>query len=409
MAIKVIYSEKEKPAWSYDYKQKRWKGFLLNIWKFNGVGKPLKRIRIQYARRIDAEAAELEIEIEKKNARAGVFKSAHKRKITLRDLFDKRLELIQAVPERGRAIRVFNYFIETTGNIAVSEIRTAHFAEFNRRRAADGLKPASIRREITILSAALKRANESFTELEDFICPRIARPSAPKESKQRIITERERKLIVDYLTREKAAKETTKEFENRIRISRMFDIAWLLGLRFGEIAKLRKTDFREAEKSLRVVRWKTGTVSQLDFLPDVVIDILKAASADSETDYIFTHSGARPKNFYPILARACKANKIPYGRDTDDGIVFHTTRHSFVSRLMQVTDIATAQSYSGHQSNEQLLHYAHTNDESRKQAMAKLYGTAGDLDLKKLKKIFDKVKAGKMTFEKFYNEIGLLR
>jgi hypothetical protein len=114
MPVKAIYSDKAKPAWTYDYKKKMWRGFLLDCFKYDGAGKPLKRIRIKYARREAAEAAILEIEIEKQNARAGVQSPKHRKEVFLKELFDARLPAITNKAERtlakGFLVRFSRFF-----------------------------------------------------------------------------------------------------------------------------------------------------------------------------------------------------------------------------------------------------------------------------------------------------------
>ncbi len=402
MPVITIYSEKEKPAWSYDYKKKQWRGFLLDCFKFDGENKPFKRIRVQYARREAAEAAMLEIEIEKQNARAGILQPKHKKEITLKELFDKRLPQVSD-GDSVRAKRIFSAFMNLTSeDFPVTSLKTAHFADYNRLRLSSGIKPASLRREINVLSPAFKKASEMFAELEDYTPPRIPRPKIKRDdSKKRIISESEKSAILAYLTRDEEAKETRAAFENRVRVGRIFEIGWLLGLRFSEIARLKKTDFKPKRKTLRVVRRKTGNVTDYDFLPEFILELIQTAVNDSRTEYIFTFSGSRPRHFYILIREACEAAGLTYGRAAENGIVFHSTRHAFVTRMVRVTDLATAGSYSGHQSSGMIAHYSHATDESRESAMQKLYPTANKGNINSLKEIYEKVRNNEMGFDEF--------
>lgn len=150
---------------------------------------------------------------------------------------------------------------------------------------------------------------------------------------------------------------------------------------------------------MRVVRWKTNDVTLFEYLPSVIVNLISKAIEDSETDNVFTHSGSYPKNFYKILRSAVEAAGLVYGRSAMDGITFHRARHSFITRLVQVTDIATAASFSGHSDGAMVVHYSHASKESRREVMEKLYGA--EIDLEKLRQFYDKVVAGNLSFEEF--------
>ena len=405
MSIKTIYSDEKKKGWIFDYKVKKYRGYLLDAYQYQGVDKPDKRRRLQFAHRQEAEATEAAFTGEKRNARLGIEPERHQKIITVRELFDKRLNFVSD-SDRVAAIRIFNDFIKILPfpDFSVTDVKKSHFTDYNNARLSAGVKAETVHREINRLSPAFKNANEYFSALEDYQPPRIPRPKKPRQNSQKhIITENEKNAIVGYLTRAQVGTDTVKQYENRVRIGRMFEIAWLLGLRFSEIAKLKKIDFDLPSKTLRVKRWKTDSFTNYDFLPDFVCRLIQAGIESSQTDYIFTHSGSRPKLFYILLREAVEASGMTYGRDFENGIVFHDTRHSFVTRLVQVTDLATAQNFSGHSTAQMLVHYAHPTDEARKNAMTKLYGKN---ETKNLREIFDAVRNDEMDFETFKSLIS---
>jgi len=102
-----------------------------------------------------------------------------------------------------------------------------------------------------------------------------------------------------------------------------------------------------------------------------------------------------------ILREACNAVGIPYGRDTTGGITFHNTRHSFTTRLIAVTDLATARSFTGHSDNQMVAYYSHATAESQRAAMEALYGSDN------LREIFDAVRDEKMSFDDFKKVVKL--
>jgi integrase len=152
------------------------------------------------------------------------------------------MELIKNRSERVRAERILKYF-ETVSeyDLKISELGSNHLQSFINARTADGVKVETINREMNILSTALKTAGEIFPDrLIGYDAPRIPRPRFKKKGRTRVVTETEKDLIYNFLTVPRIQTETAKVFENRIRIARMFEISWLLGLRFGEVARLEK-------------------------------------------------------------------------------------------------------------------------------------------------------------------------
>jgi hypothetical protein len=65
---------------------------------------------------------------------------------------------------------------------------------------------------------------------------------------------------------------------------------------------------------------------------------------------------------------ACKKLDIPYGRYTEGGMIFHDTRHTFVSNLLEnEVDLETTRDLAG-LSRDMILRYAHTSAMSKRKA-----------------------------------------
>lgn len=350
-----------------------------------------KRIRSSFPTKREAvefiEAAKLRHKQKKLGIRAVT------RSPRISELFRARIAKIPNHAEQVRAKRIFSMFQDLMlGDPFVTEITRGDLQLFINQRDA---KPETINREMNLLSKAFRSAPELFPkDLEDYEPPKIPRPKFKRKRRERIITEKEKDLILAFLYRPQE-KETVAVHQNRVRIGRMVEMAWLLGLRYSEIAKLLKSDYNREARTLRVRRWKTDTTTHFEFLPDVVCDLLDAAIAASATDYIFTISGSTPKRFYPTFREAVESAGLMYGREKDGGVVFHTLRHSFITRLIRVTDLATAQAFSGHSTGEMVSLYSHASAESKRAAMNDMYSKFD------ARAIFERVRNGEMTFEEF--------
>lgn len=407
MAITPVEYKKKRTGTRYHPDKKCYIGYRIDVWVNN--------IRYRHKRfptRGEAEKYIENLKLKNTYSRNGLRFAPQSEIPRIGEVFARRLELIKNKSEKARARRVFAQFQELVGfDARVTEIRTANFQIFINARLAEGVKKQTVNREINTLSPPFKSAQDMFPELlEDFQPPRIPRLSVSRHrGRTRVITEREKNLICDYLGKPPTAKETDKKFQNRRRIGRMFEIAWLLGLRFGEVAKLKKKDFNFEEKTLKVVRWKTDGLTVFEFLPEFICHKIKIAALASETDFIYTISGNYPKNFYAILKKAVESNGLTYGREQRDGITFHSNRHSFTTRLIQNTDLATAQNFTGLSTKDLLGYYGHATDESKRAAMENLYGEKREFSVAELREIFDKVQKDELSFAEFCEFIAGVR
>lgn len=388
----------------WDAKRKCFVGWQIDVYVNQGAGRRPKRRRSVYPSESEAKSAENRLKVKSENIKLGIETAEETTPVTVSHLFNKRLEQLNG-KEKIRAARVFQTFIDLNGDLEyVSEARGAHFDRFTAQRETDGVSAQTILRELTPLVTAFKRARRLFPrELGDYHPPAIERPRVRTAPRQGVITEPQKDALVKAILSDRLKKERRERTQNRPVIARMFELAWFLGLRLGEIRKLKKSDYDDAQRSLRVVRWKTGTVSLLEFLPDEVCEVLKQAAADSENELLFNLTTSE-HTLNCVIKQACQTAGLRHGRKEIDGITFHSNRHSFTTRIIQVADIATAAAYTAHSNKEMVAYYSHASRESKRTAMEKMYGQTNNLE--KLRKIYDKIAAGEMTFEEFAREIS---
>lgn len=386
MTIKRVEFKNKKPHLRYDPATKSYIGWQTDIRGQNG-----KRLRPTFRTKTEAEKFVDAIRENRPYVKAGLPTPVGQ--VRVADLFAARLKKITNPKEIVRAQRVFKEFAFIAPPL-VSAVTTADFQEYINSR--DDVKPQTIDREVTALSTAFKQAREMFPrELGKYKPPEIARPKYRKvKRKQRVITAREKDMIIRSILTDRLPKEHTIRTISRPVVALMFELAWFLGLRYSEAKYLLKTDFNG--ETLRVVRTKTGDVTILEFLPERVLEIL---TTDSHTDYIF-NVPCSDHTFAAIIRDGFEANGIIYGRDANS--TFHSTRHSFVTRMMEVADLPTTQAYSAHSDKEMVAYYSHSSAAKRKAAMEKMYGS-GRRDL--LLKIYEKVVAGEMDFEAFFEAL----
>jgi len=89
--------------------------------------------------------------------------------------------------------------------------------------------------------------------------------------------------------------------------------------------------------------------------------------------YVFTKGGNIYPKFYKILRRACEELGIPYGKNIEDGLILHTTRHTVTTHLVESgLDYDTIGLITGHKAKELIAHYSHKTPQSVARAAAAL-------------------------------------
>lgn len=355
----------------WDVKRKKWVAYRIDV-RVNG-----KRYRDRFPSKKKAEAFIDELRDKKKRNKAGI-RLDHS--YSVKELLDKRLERLSG-KELIRARRIFRQFLELNHDIPAQSVSKQHFQVYVNER-LKSVKPSTVNREITVLSPCFKNASELFADLELNVDLARAKDRTRRTFK-RTISKSDMQRIVQSILTQKLKKERFQRREARPHFARMFEVAWMLGLRFAEIRGFKPSDLNGT--TLIVRRGKTKTLTEMKFVPQRAIELLQDGPFELCSEHTLTD----------ILKEACTANGIPYGRDGIDAITFHSTRHSFTTRMSQVTDIATTAAYTGHSDKEMVAYYSHATDESQRIAMERMYGSTG------FEEVFEQVKNGQMSLENF--------
>jgi len=380
--IKQVEFDKQREGTKFDPEKGKWTGFQADV---TVAG---RRLRSVFATRRKADTYVEEAKFAAKLKKAGAGQPIDPP--TVRQLLDARLKKITVHSEKIRCERIFDLFVSLLPKDAkVTDVKPSDFTRFMNAR--DGVKLETINREINPLSKAFSSAAELFPDLEDYEPPKVRRPKFKANRRERVVKPEEKDAILTELYRPREPKETDAVYRNRIRIGRMFEIAWYLGMAYKEVATLKKSKYDG--ESLNFIRAKTGAYINFEWLPPEVHKILQDAIADSDTEYVFTHTGSTPRRFYPIMQKAIEDAGVDYGRD--HGITFHSARHSFVSNAMQHADLKTVASMTGHSDDTTVMLYSHASAQTRRKALESMYGK------KDLREIFDKVRSGEMSFSEF--------
>ena len=420
MAVTLIEYSRKLNGTRYDPDRKKYIGYKIDIWI---GGKRHREGRFKTNR--EAEEYIHELRLKYKYSKRGIkYHSTTAADIKLKDLVEKHLAELGKNSYKGRILlvkRVLNELLGITGEFArVTDLTYQHLKDFNKKRLSEKtigrgtpVSEHTVDREMTEISSLLKHAGEYFEELEAYEPPKIPRLALSDIRRERTISDPERIALINYFARSREKHESDSQYFDRITIGHAFEFAGLTSSRRKEVVRLKKTDYFAKQNILKIIRWKTikakkQSVSVFSPVPKRVRELLelRAKLTGPSCEYFFSKDGSDAYGYLKALKLACEKLNIKYGRFTDGGLIFHDTRHTFVSTLLDGgADLETTRDLAG-VSRDMILRYAHATPESRRKAMAILdRQTEAGPNIEKLSELFDKVCLGELKKPEFIAEI----
>lgn len=375
--IKKRYSKKHKRfLWGFD------------AWIADG-GATKKRLRVyKFDTRDEAEEALGALRKAEKEERFGLAPAIYRP--TLQELIERRLPALSEPAERARARRVLYCWLAMLdprlkldkehapangyrSAVKVDEIDTPKIRTYSEKRQKDGLAASSINRELNIVGAALRQAEEFFSELRQWKPPKIPRMKVHKSRREVLITDDEYRRLVSHLRRPPdeldAAREHNRKsaYQGRVRVAQIVEFAMMTAARHGEIAALKWTDIDWERGKVLIYQRKTKEHKEVPLIPRLIA-VLEARKPATGR-FVFTGGGNIYRRFYKILRKACQQLGIPYGKNVEDGIILHSARHTVTTGLVEAgVDWDTIGAITGHKAKELIAHYSHKHPASAARA-----------------------------------------
>lgn len=156
------------------------------------------------------------------------------------------------------------------------------------------------------------------------------------------------------------------------------------GMRRTELLTLTWQQIKWDENRIELPKTKSGKAQDC-ILNQPLIDLFKRIRQRPVVDskFVFIWQDWQG-NYKPIrcaktaFRTACEKAGIPYGRDIENGITFHTLRHTYGSHLvMRGATIYEVRDLMRHSDVKTTTRYAHLSDEAKQAAAARLEGLTG--------------------------------
>jgi integrase len=385
-----------KPEWVYVY----------DFYTENEKGERVRRRTRRgdyFPTRSECESA---VDAIKTDVRRGIFNFDKKKKhiIKLSDLRNKWVASLKSNNRNPgyclRAERVLKTLEDVVGDKPITDLETEDLEKYaqyelkngNRRKVKNnghveivslGKREGTVKEEVTIAHIALNSASSLFKDLKDFHAPKKPKLGLPESARERVITEEEESAIIQaYLAKRRSENKWYRR--TREQGARIFWFALRTAMRAGEIIGLRRTSiifgaspmmpdgYIMVQEQRAGLRTKTGKSRKIPLTPSLVA-MLKAQLASHESEYVFPSLFNQSKpigQFYVGFKSTCKIAKIPYGRDISGGLIFHDTRHTAITRMLENgVPLHVVAKIAGHSNEAMTMRYAHVADHARTSAM----------------------------------------
>lgn len=271
-------------------------------------------------------------------------------------------------------------------NVMMEEITIWDLEKWRTERINNGIKSATINRDINTLKAALSKALE-WGHIKFHPLHALKPLEVDSLAVTRYLTVDETKRLLLALNTREDEKRAGRIKHNKWLAARKHDLLPLLdqeyvdylkpmvivslftGLRRGELTKLKWTDINLESGFLTAhgPNTKNKKTRHIPLHPEVTVVLKKWQEQTSTTGFVFAHpDGKKFTDVDTSWANIRKAAGV-------DDVRWHDLRHDFASQLvMSSVDLNTVRELMGHSDIRMTLRYAHLAPEHKAEAINKL-------------------------------------
>ncbi len=215
---------------------------------------------------------------------------------------------------------------------ALADITRKALVEFIARRRANGRKPATINRDLTIIRSVYRKA------IRDWGCDGLANPAASLTAgKEAARDRRPTPFELDALIHAAHAYLAEPTSKTTVPVVQMIEFAASTGLRLNEMGHLTWSDVNWQRSTVYVRKAKGGKKRLVPVFPSVMA-LLREMGGGAPSKPIFGTTNAVRKAWQRV--RELAAERCPsILPGNDDNLRLHDLRHEAVSRLFERTDL----------------------------------------------------------------------
>lgn len=240
------------------------------------------------------------------------------------------------------------------GGKSISEINPFLIEKYKQRRKEDGVSPRTINIEVSCLGHMFNMAIKWSKANQNPV--RGIKLLKEPESSDRILSPEEEIRLLEVIRTSKRAK-----YLEQIVIT-----ALATGMRKFEILRLPWSNVDLVNRFITVEGTKSGYIRKIP-MGAKLTETLSQVKRESHGEFVFAYKSGMPYN----SIRTAWDNAL--SKAGIEGLVFHSLRHTFGSRLgMAAIDVRTIQELMGHRSLAMVMKYSHPTPEHKRRAIETL-------------------------------------
>lgn len=257
-------------------------------------------------------------------------------KLTLKDAFDRyaREESPKRRGERWEVVRLERLSSDKIADKRLADLEPADFAEWRDRRAKE-VAPATVRREMTLMSSVLTTARREWGLISHNPISDIRKPASPPPRDRRVSADEIDKLI------KAGGTDLTKA---QARAVHAFRFALETAMRAGEIVGLTDKTVDRDTRVATLPKTKNGTARKVP-LSTAALGLLDEL----------------PKTDGPLFDLSSQQIDAMFRKARDkseiEDLRFHDSRHEAITRLAKKVDVLSLARMVGHKDVKMLMIY----------------------------------------------------
>jgi len=238
------------------------------------------------------------------------------------------------------------------GKYYLNSITPLLIEKYKQKRLSDGIMPASVNREMSVLKRSFNLAiTWKMTKENPVKEVRFLRQPEPRE---RILEEDEEERLFEM---------------SAAHLKPILLTALRTGMRKNEIVSLMWEQVNLRYKEIEVIKTKSGRKRIIPISDDLYDVLVSLYNRKKKSQFVFQY--ADPKTgelkhltyFRRAFETACRRARIV-------GLTFHDLRHTFATRLVRSgVDLITVKDLLGHYSVRTTERYTHSNQEQKRKAV----------------------------------------
>ena len=225
--------------------------------------------------------------------------------------------------------------------------------------------PHTVNQYLIVIRSMLLAVEELFPHIS-FNAPRVTPLPLEHHGRERVYQDDEIERMVTAI---RTMPSSRLPDYKRQDAADLFVLGWQTAARLGELLNLKVQDCPLTGKRpcIHIRTSKTKRARRVP-LTATAAAIIERRIADATDEHLFPRAGKRPEvygsNLGKIYRRAAEFAGIKWGRDSQSGVLFHTLRHTAITRMVREGHpLHVVGRWTGHTAKTMILRYSHASDE----------------------------------------------